>query len=141
MADKIKYSKITTSADSTSEEIAPIAMAIHELLGLPIAMRSLNKTGVRIERGTILDTEYTGPVLEQVLKENRTLRTIPANGQYAGIPVIVAPIRNKEGYAIATIGVLDVVGTVDLGRFVGNNPDSVKQLQEAIRKRVSLALF
>jgi hypothetical protein len=141
MADEIESSKITTSADSTGEEIAPIAMAIHELLGLPIAMRSLNKKGVRIEKGKILDTEYTGPVLEQVLKENRTLRTIPASGQYAGIPVVVVPIRNKEGDAIATIGVLDVVGTVDLGRFVGNNPESVKQLQDCIKKRVGLALF
>jgi hypothetical protein len=141
MDDKIKYSEILTSIDSTSEEIAPIAMAIHELLGLPIAMRSLNKKGVRIEKGKILDTEYTGPVLEQVLKENRTLRTVSPSGQYAGIPVVAAPIRDKEGSAIATIGVLDVVGTVDLGRFVGNNPESVKQLQEAIKKRVGLALF
>lgn len=141
MADKTESSKIITTADSTSEEIAPIAIAIHELLGLPIAMRSLNKKGVRIEKGKILDTEYTGPVLEQVLKENRTLRTTPTSGQYAGMPVIVVPIRNKEGDAIATIGVLDVVGTVDLGRFVGNNPESVKQLQDCIKKRVGLALF
>ncbi len=141
MGENTDSSKIITTADSTSEEIAPIAIAIHELLGLPIAMRSLNKKGIRIEKGKILDTEYTGPVLEQVLKENRTLRTIPTSGQYAGIPVVVTPIRNKEGSVIATIGVLDVVGTVDLGRYVGNNPECVKQLQDAIKKRVSLALF
>lgn len=90
------YTKIQISADSDAREVAPFAMAVHELLGLPVTMRSLNKKGVRIEKGKILDDNYTGPVLEQVLKENQIIRTIPTNGRYTGIPVVVAPIRNKE---------------------------------------------
>lgn len=31
------------SADSTSEEVAPFALAVHSLAGLPVTMRSLNK--------------------------------------------------------------------------------------------------
>lgn len=134
----MKYTNIQISADSGAEEITPFAMAIHELLGLPVTMRTLNKKGVRIEKGKILDNNYTGPVLEQVLKENKVIRTIPTTGKYTGIPVIVVPIRNKEGYGIAAIGVVDVVGTVDLGLIFGDYPEVVKQVQECVRARVTV---
>ncbi len=141
MADKIKYSKIAISCTSPSEEIAPFAMAIHELLGLELAMRSLKKKGIRLEKGKIIDTEYTGPVLEQVLKENKAIRTVPTSGPYAGMPVVVVPIRDIEGQAVAAIGVVDVVGSVELGRMVSKNPELVKQVQDCIKTRVGLALF
>ncbi len=134
----MKYTNIQISTDSDADEIASFAMAIHELLGLPVTMRTLNKKGVRIEKGKILDNNYTGPVLEQVLKENKVIRTIPTTGKYTGIPVIVAPIRNKEGYGIAAIGVVDVVGTVDLGLIFGDYPEVVKQVQECVRARVTV---
>jgi len=132
------YTKVEISADSDAEEVAPFAMAVHELLGLPVTMRSLNRRGVRIEKGKILDNNYTGPILEMVLKENKTIRAIPTSGKYAGVPVIVAPIRNKEGYGIAAIGVVDVVGTVDLGLVFGDYPEVVKQVQECVRARVTV---
>ncbi|MFA4934403.1 MAG: DUF2111 domain-containing protein [Candidatus Methanoperedens sp.] len=134
----MKYTNIQISADSGAEDITPFAMAIHELLGLPVTMRTLDKKGVRIEKGKILDNNYTGPVLEQVLKENKVIRTIPTTGKYTGIPVIVVPIRNKEGYGIAAIGVVDVVGTVDLGLIFGDYPEVVKQVQECVRARVTV---
>ena len=134
----MSYTRIQISADSGADEIAPFAMAVHELLGLPVTMRSLNKKGVRIEKGKILDNNYTGPVLEQVLKENKVIRIIPTTGKYTGIPVIVVPIRNKEGYGIAAIGVVDVVGTVDLGIIFGDYPEVVKQVQECVRARVTV---
>ena len=134
----MKYNPIQISADSSAEDIATFAMAMHELLGLPVTMKSLNKNGVRIEKGKILDDNYSGPVLEAVLKENKALRTIPTSGKYTGIPVIVVPIRNKEGYGIAAIGVVDVVGTVDLGFIFGDYPEVVKQVQECVRARVTV---
>ncbi len=134
----MNYSGIQISADSNAEDIAPFAMAVHELLGLPVTMRSLNKKGVRVEKRKILDNNYTGPVLEQVLRENRIVRTIPTSGKYTGIPVIVVPIRNKEGYGIAAIGVVDVVGTVDLGLIFGDYPEVVKQVQECVRSRLAV---
>jgi hypothetical protein len=133
-----EYTKIQVSADSDALDIAPFAMAVHELLGLPVTMRSLNKKGVRIEKGKILDNNYTGPVLEQVLRENRIIRIIPTSGKYTGIPVIVVPVRNKEGYGIAAIGVVDVVGTVDLGLVFGSYPEVVKQVQECVRSKVAV---
>ncbi len=134
----MKYTSLEISADSGAEEIAAFAMAVHELLGLPVTMRTLNKRGVRIEKRRILDNNYTGPVLEQVLKENRIMRTTPTSGKYTGIPVVVVPIRNKEGYGIAAIGVVDVVGTVDLGIVFGDYPEVVKQVQECVRSRVAV---
>lgn len=134
----MSYTRIQISADSGADEIAPFAMAVHELLGLPVTMRTLNKKGVRIEKGKILDNNYTGPILELVLKENKTVRAIPTSGKYSGVPVIVAPVRNKEGYGIAAIGVVDVVGTVDLGLIFGDYPEVVKQVQECVRARVTV---
>ncbi len=134
----MKYTDIHISADSDAEEIALFAMAVHELLGLPVTMRSLNKKGVRIEKGKILDYSYTGPVLEQVLNENKVIRSIPTSGRYTGIPVVVVPIRNREGYGIAAMGVVDVVGTIDLGLVFGDYPEVVKQVQECVRSRVAV---
>jgi hypothetical protein len=134
----MEFTNIQISADSDASDIGPFAMAVHELLGLPVTMRTLNKRGLRIEKGKILDNNYTGPILEQALKENETIRAIPTNGKYTGIPVIVAPIRNKEGYGIAAIGVVDVVGTVDLGHIFGDYPEVIKQVQECVRGRVTV---
>jgi hypothetical protein len=134
----MNFTSIQISPDSESEEIAPFALAVHELLGLPVTMRTLNKKGVRIEKGKILETDYTGPVLEQVLKENKLVRKIPTSGKYTGIPVVVVPIRNSEGYGIAVLGVVDVVGTVDLGYVFGDYPEVVKQVQECVRSRVTV---
>ncbi len=134
----MNFTKIQICADSDSEEISPFALAVHELLGLPVTMRTLHKKGVRIEKGKILDDNYTGPVLEQVLRENKLIRKIPTSGKYAGIPVVVVPIRNKDGYGIAALGVVDVVGTVDLGFVFGDYPEVVKQVQECVRSRVAV---
>lgn len=134
----MEYSKLHLSTDSRAEEVAPFALAVHELLGLPVTMRSLKHKGVRIEKGKILDNDYTGPVLEHVLKENKTIRMIPTSGKYSGIPVIVVPIRNKEGYGIAAIGVVDIVGTVDLGLIFGDYPEVINQVQECVRSKVAV---
>lgn len=134
----MKYNNVQISADGSAEDISQFALAVHELLGLPITMRTLNKKGVRIEKGKILDNNYSGPVLEAVLRDNKMIRTIPTSGKYAGIPVVVVPIRNKEGYGIAAIGVVDLVGTVDLGFIFSDYPEVVKQVQECVRARVTV---
>ncbi|MDI6886722.1 MAG: DUF2111 domain-containing protein [archaeon] len=107
--------EIVISKDSTAEELAPIAKAVNELLVIPVAMRSKNKKGVRVEKGEVVDFDYTGPILERAIEENRVIRTMPLTGRYARIPVVVAPIRNRKDEVIAALGVVDVVGTVDLG--------------------------
>lgn len=105
----------TLSENSTSRDLLPIALAVHELLNqLPVTMRSKNNRGVKIENGDVKSESYTGPVLEMVLKENRTIKTKPESGDYKDIPVIVAPIRDSTGLPIAAIGIVDITGIFDL---------------------------
>ena len=120
---------IVVSEESTAEEIAPIAKAVNDLLVIPVTMRSKNKKGVRVEGGEVIDFEYTGPVLEQVLKENRVIRTIPLTGSYAHVPVVVAPFRNSKGDVMVALGVVDVVGTVDLGAVFVDYPRVHEQIK------------
>jgi hypothetical protein len=105
----------TLSANSTSRDLLPIALAVHELLNrLPVTMRSKNNLGVKIEDGDVKSESYTGPVLETVLTENRTIKTKPESGDYKDIPVIVVPIRDSTGLPIAAIGIVDITGIFDL---------------------------
>lgn len=123
-------SDLRISENSSSEEVLPFAKMVHELLSLPVTMRSKNKKGVRLEKGTVLDNDYTGPVLEEAIKKNYVIHTIPAKGAYKGIPVVVAPIQDKEGNPIAAIGIVDVVCTIDLASVFGNYPQIVRQVED-----------
>ena len=93
---------------STSEDILPLALAIHELVNrLPLTMRTKNFPGVRLEDGEILDFDYTGPILEKVLRTGKKSHETPQNGPYKDTPVIVVPILEKDK-VIAVIGVVDI---------------------------------
>jgi len=96
------------SPDTEAEDLKCLALAVHELVGrLPVTMRSRNHYGVRCEDGEVLDTNYTGPVLEEALKRNMIIRKISPSGQYRGVPVVVVPIvRKKE--AVAVFGIVDI---------------------------------
>ncbi|WP_457614918.1 DUF2111 domain-containing protein [Methanopyrus sp.] len=94
--------------DSTAEDILPLAMAIHELVNrLPVTMRTRDNPGVRIEDGEVVDDEYTGPVLEEVLEKGEVVRKVPESGPYEGTPVVVVPLKD-EGETIAALGVVDL---------------------------------
>jgi len=125
--------ELRISDDSASEEILPFAKMVHELLSLPVTMRSKNKKGVRLEKGQVIDMDYTGPVLEEAIVKNRVIHTIPDRGAYKGVPVVVSPIQDTEGNPIAAIGIVDVVCTIDLATVFGNYPQIVRQVEE--RKR------
>jgi len=100
---------IKISKDSRSCELCKIALAIHELSGkLPITMRSKYNKGVRIEKGNVVDMNYTGPILEKVLQSGITQRVTLSNGVYRGVPVCVVPIKNDQGETIAALGVVDI---------------------------------
>jgi hypothetical protein len=125
---------ISLSENSSSEEILPVAKMVHELFSLPVTMRSKNTKGVRLEKGKVVDMDYTGPVLEEALSRNCVIHTIPYSGAYKGVPVVVAPIKDSEGTAIAAIGVVDVVCTIDLATVFGNYPQIVRQVEEQKKK-------
>jgi hypothetical protein len=92
---------------STGDEITPLAMAILELVNrLPITMRTKNFKGVRIEEGKVIENNYTGPILEKVLKDGKIYNETPKEGSYKGIPILAVPLKEKDGIT-AAIGVID----------------------------------
>jgi len=119
------------SANSTSRDLLPIAMVVHEILNrLPVTMRSKNCPGIRIENGEIKSENYTGPVLEVVLKENHIIKTKPESGEYKNIPVIVAPIRDSTGSPIAALGVVDITGMFDLADLMSRQTQIIDQMRD-----------
>ena len=91
------------SRDTEADELRCLALAVHELLGrLPVTMRSRNRPGVRCEEGEVIDTHYTGPMLEEAMKRGAIVRRVSTSGPYRGLPVIAVPIMRKRE-AIAAI--------------------------------------
>lgn len=96
------------SQDTDAEDLKCLALAIHELVGrLPLTMRSKNQYGVRCEDGEVIDSDYTGPVLEEALRKNQIIRKIAPTGPYRGVPIVAVPIMRKHE-AVAVMGVVDV---------------------------------
>ncbi|NPV61626.1 MAG: DUF2111 domain-containing protein [Methanotrichaceae archaeon] len=120
---------LVLSEDSRSKDLVPLALAVHKIVRLPVTMKSANFPGVRVEHGKIVDDSYSGPILEQVLKTGKPSTTVPESGAYKGIPVSVAPIM-AEGKVIAAIGIVDVVGTIDIPEVFGAYTDVLKQVSE-----------
>lgn len=116
------------SEDAGPEELESIAAAIHTLVGLPTTIRSLKRKGLRLEKGKILDRNYTGPVLEEVLRTGKTIRGIPKEGTYLGRNVAVSPIYSEDGKVIAAIGIVDLLSVLEMQeiiRTVVNNSPAV----------------
>ncbi len=120
--------------DSTADDLEPIAIAVHTLLGIPITIRSLNFKGIRMERGMIIDRDYTGPILEEVIRTNNMIRTVPKDGTYRGKSVVVTPIRTVRGEAIGAIGVVDLVAALDILSMFKEYPGIVDEVEESRRK-------
>lgn len=117
------------SASSKARDLIPVMMCIHDLLGrLPVTARSRDHPGIRIEGGEVIDEVYSGPILEEVLAENVVKKVRPPEGPYAGIPVVVAPVRDGKGNAITAIGIVDVTGIFDLANFMEQSAEFRKQV-------------
>jgi hypothetical protein len=118
------------SSDSTSTDLIPIALAVHAVLGgLPVTIRSQDHRGVQVEDGKVKSQNYSGPILEKVLAENIVIRARPQAGEYINVPVIVAPIRDSSGSAMAAIGVVDVTGIFDLADLMSQQSQIISQLR------------
>ena len=126
--------KLAISEDARPEELAPLALAINEVVRLPTTLRSANFPGVRVEKGEVLDRAYSGPVLEEVIRTGKPVRTIPDRGAFKGVPVSVAPII-AEGKVVAAIGVVDIAGTIDLPEVFGAYANVVKEVERKAPER------
>ncbi len=117
------------SSGSTADDLLPVGMALHEMLNrLPITARSKEQPGIRIESGVVVDNAYSGPVLEQVLQENRLMKVTPKTGAYKGVPVVVSPIRDEKGDAVVAIGVVDITGIFDLATLMEHQSMILEQV-------------
>ena len=50
---------------------------------------------------------------------------------YMGKHVVVAPIRSKDGKAIAAVGIVDLLATLDLPDVFKGYPDVLEEVEEA----------
>lgn len=117
------------SDQAAATDWIPVCMAIHELVGkLPVTARSLEKRGIRIEDGAVVDDDYSGPILEEVLSAGEIRKVTPSTGQYKGIPVIVAPLKDDAGKTIAAIGLVDITGIFDLATLMEHQSTIIKQV-------------
>ena len=73
-------------------------------------------------------SDYSGPVLEEVLATNRKIQKTPENGPYRGVPVIVAPVRDESGDCDWAIGVVDITGIFDLATLMEHQSAILKQV-------------
>jgi hypothetical protein len=121
-------SRLVISDDARSEDLEAIALALNAVVRLPVTMRSSKYPGVRVESGRVLDKNYSGPILEEVLRTGKAIRSVPDKGAYQGVPVSVAPIV-VEGRAVAAVGIVDVIGTIDIPEVFGNYVDVVRQVE------------
>jgi hypothetical protein len=129
MYEEVPMNRYVISQGSTAEDLEPLGMAVHELLNrLPITARSRDNPGIRIEGGTVVDREYSGPVLEEALAGNRLLKMTPGSGAYKGVPVVVSPIRDERGNAIGAIGVVDITGIFDLATLMEHQSAILQQV-------------
>lgn len=126
--------QITITADSSPEDLLPIALCVHELFGrLPVTARSRGRPGVQVEDGKVKSRAYTGPMLEQSLATNGVVRGQPKSGAYKGIPVVISPIL-LEGRAIAAVGVVDTLGSLDIKAFMDQYAAIQKQVTQGAQR-------
>jgi hypothetical protein len=89
-----------------------------------------------MEKGQILDDDYTGPILEEVLEKNEIIRKVPITGVYKGKAVVVVPIRSNDGELLGALGLVDLVAALDILSVFREYPDIVGEVEEA-KKRMS----
>ena len=130
----VTMSRLVISEDTRSEDLAALALVFNEIVRLPVTMRSMRFPGVRVEKGKVLDKNYSGPVLEEVIRTGKAIRTTPKEGAYRGVPVSVAPIL-VDGRVVAVVGVVDVIGTIDIPEVFGAYGDVLKQVSGKVPER------
>ena len=121
--------RYTLSCSAEAGDLEPVVIAVHELIHrLPVTAKSLERDGIRVEEGKVIDRHYNGPVLIEAIRTNQTIKITPSSGAYKGVPVTVTPIRDNDGNAIGAIGVVDITGIFDLATLMENQSAIIKQV-------------
>ena len=121
--------RYTLSCSAEAADLEPVVLAVHELVHrLPVTAKSRDKDGIRVEDGRVIDRHYNGPVLLEVIEQNRTIQVTPSSGAYKGVPVTVSPMRDKDGNAIGAIGIVDITGIFDLATLMEHQSAIIRQV-------------
>lgn len=121
--------RYSLSCSMEAGDLEPIVLAVHELIHhLPVTAKSLERDGIRVEDGRVVDRNYSGPVLLEAIEKNILIKTTPTSGAYKGVPVTVSPIRDKDGNAIGAIGIVDITGIFDLATLMEHQTAILKQV-------------
>lgn len=119
----------TIARNSSADDLEPVLMAVHTIVSeLPVTGKSADTPGLRIEGGKVIDRAYTGPVLDKAIATNQLIKTRPETGAYKGVPVVVAPLRDRDGEAIGAIGVVDITGIFDLATLMEHQSFILRQV-------------
>lgn len=117
------------SCNAEAGDLEPVVLAVHELIHhLPVTAKSVDRDGIRVEDGRVVDRHYNGPILLEAIAQNTLISTTPKTGAYKGVPVMVTPIRDSEGKAIGAIGVVDITGIFDLATLMEHQSAILKQV-------------
>lgn len=117
------------SCNAEAGDLEPVVLAVHELIHrLPVTAKSIEKDGIRVEDGRVVDRHYSGPILLEAIEKNMPIKTTPSTGPYKGVPVTVSPIRDEEGNAIGAIGIVDITGIFDLATLMEHQSEILRQV-------------
>jgi hypothetical protein len=121
--------RYSLSCSAEAGDLEPVVLAVHELIHrLPVTAKSVEKDGIRVEDGRVVDRHYIGPILLEAIEKNIPIKTTPSSGAYKGVPVTVSPIRDSEGNAIGAIGIVDITGIFDLATLMEHQTAILKQV-------------
>ena len=121
--------RYSLSCSAEASDLEPVVLAVHELIHrLPVTAKSVEKDGIRVEDGRVIDRHYVGPILLEAIEKNIPIKTTPSSGAYKGVPVTVSPIRDSDGKAIGAIGIVDITGIFDLATLMEHQTAILKQV-------------
>ncbi|CAJ37023.1 DUF2111 domain-containing protein [Methanocella arvoryzae] len=111
-------SSLEISKDTPAEMLRQLAESIHQATGgMPIALKSRNMPGVFVDSDGSADTSYESIVLDSVFLNSHVRKARVDTGKYAGMPMMISPIEDTDGFTIATLGIVDALGSLSLQEF------------------------
>ncbi len=70
--------RYSLSCSAEAGDLEPVVLAVHELIHrLPVTAKSVEKDGIRVEDGRVIDRHYVGPILLEAIAKNIPIKTTP----------------------------------------------------------------
>lgn len=120
----------------TSEQLIAIAMSVHNVVGrMPVVVKARNEPGIIIAEGSPGRLNRESQALDSIFDGKPVKRTNADCGDYAGIPMYASAIFDREGRAVAAIGVIDTSGVLSLQEFAEISALLYRQSGDPVRPK------